>query len=239
MQPESSRPPLDASDPGRFITFGFEHRVILLSGVALCVLLPWVGLRLEPEARLWLGRGLAVVLSSAVVVWTVQKGAQGQLSVAQDLPLDLCNLLALLAPAFAWRPDVVSHEIMYYMVMAGSLQAIVTPHLETRFPHPDFVKYWIVHWGLVVYVIYVSVALGVYPSGPGILWALLAVLAYIPVLWACNYILGANYGYVMAKPPTASLLDYMGPWPWYIVFSLVIAVGLFWLAYLPFALASS
>jgi hypothetical integral membrane protein (TIGR02206 family) len=45
---------------------------------------------------------------------------------------------------------------------------------------------------------------------------------------------GANYGFLRAKPPQASLLDLLGPWPWYILALDALAVVLFTLLYLPF-----
>ncbi len=34
---------------------------------------------------------------------------------------------------------------------------------------------------------------------------------------AFNAIARSNYGFLNEKPSTASLLDLMGPWPWYVV----------------------
>jgi hypothetical integral membrane protein (TIGR02206 family) len=40
---------------------------------------------------------------------------------------------------------------------------------------------------------------------------------YILAVGAINAGLGSNYLFIMHKPETASLVDVLGPWPWYIV----------------------
>ena len=46
----------------------------------------------------------------------------------------------------------------------------------------------------------------------------------------------ANYFLIMGKPPAGSLLDFMGPWPWYILTGQFVALGHFILAYLLYLL---
>ena len=48
----------------------------------------------------------------------------------------------------------VSHlKIVYFFVLAGTLQAIITPDPDGGFPNYGFFKYWFVHCGLVLVVI--------------------------------------------------------------------------------------
>ena len=60
---------------------------------------------------------------------------------------------------------------------------------------------------------------------------------YLVVVTAINYALGSNYMYTLQKPHTASLLDLLGPWPWYLLWAEFLALLLFTLLYLPFAAA--
>jgi hypothetical integral membrane protein (TIGR02206 family) len=68
----------------------------------------------------------------------------------------------------------------------------------------------------------------------------LAALAVVAVLvMPVNAWLGTNFLYLMEKPGQASLLDYLGPWPWYIGSLAAVALlsSLVW--YLPFAVADA
>ena len=51
---------------------------------------------------------------------------------------------------------------------------------------------------------------------------------------AANGLLDANYMFLCAPPPTGSLLDYLGPWPWYIVGEELLALVVFAILLLPF-----
>ena len=59
------------------------------------------------------------------------------------------------------------------------------------------------------------------------------VLAFAAVIGAVNAAAGTNFMYLCKKPANASLLDKLGPWPMYLAPAGVVALGLFWLLWLP------
>ena len=66
---------------------------------------------------------------------------------------------------------------------------------------------------------------------------LVVTVLYAAVLIPLNALLGTNHMYVNAKPDSASLLDHLGPWPWYNLTAIGAAMVLFTLSYAPFAIA--
>jgi uncharacterized membrane protein YwaF len=49
-----------------------------------------------------------------------------------------------------------------------------------------------------------------------------------------DFFFKTDYMFLCAKPQTVSALDFLGPWPWYIVTGEGVALGLFLLLYWPF-----
>ena len=220
-----------------FSTFGAQHLNVIGLTVASTIFLPWWATRsLQPDQRLRLARWMSCFISFTVIVGTIIRIQLGDFDPVYDLPLDLCNLGAVVAPLIVWKPYRRASEVFYYWVMAGTLQAVLTPDLVEGFPNYMFLKFWVAHAGLVVLMVYVAVALGVRPTLRGIWRALLWIQVYLVLIYVVNLPLGSNYFFVIRKPANPSILDYLGPWPWYIVACQAVAVVLFFLAYLPFKL---
>ena len=220
----------------RFALFGKEHLIvlglILLGSVALPT---WALRRLDDQGRVRVARALSWVISGWVLFWTLTRIALGDFDPRTDPPLDICNMMALTLPFFAHNPRRAVHEVLYFWILAGTIQAVLTPHLYDGFPAFTFFKYWFVHGGLVIYAVYATRALGFYPQPHALFRAFLAIQVYALVILGCNLVLGANYVYLLGKPPTASPLDYLGPWPWYLLAIEPLALAMFGLVYLPVA----
>jgi uncharacterized membrane protein YwaF len=59
------------------------------------------------------------------------------------------------------------------------------------------------------------------------------VNVYALTIGGIDAYLGWNYGYLCSKPFRPSLLDYLGPWPWYLVSLEFVALANFLLLALP------
>jgi hypothetical integral membrane protein (TIGR02206 family) len=59
---------------------------------------------------------------------------------------------------------------------------------------------------------------------------------YMLAVGGVNALLGSNYLFIARPPETASLIDLLGPWPWYLLSLEGIGLVLFLLLYLPFAI---
>jgi hypothetical integral membrane protein (TIGR02206 family) len=217
-----------------FVQFGGQHLLMILLTVALCIALPVLAKRtLNRRQQIWVSRGMSLTFSVWVILYIVIRIGLGDFDRTIDVPLDICNLVALFLPFLMWNPSQKVHEVLYFWILAGTFQAVLTPYLFNGFPNFTFIKYWIVHGGLIVYGVYVTVVLGLRPRAKGIWKAFLYFQVYVLAVLGLNLLLGSNYVYVLDKPPTASVLDYFGPWPWYLLVVEGLALVLFWILYQP------
>ena len=62
----------------------------------------------------------------------------------------------------------------------------------------------------------------------------LVTFAYAAIILAVNLALGTNFLFIARKPITPSLLDWLGPWPWYLLSLQPAVVVVMLLCYAPF-----
>ena len=191
--------------------------------------------------RAWLTdyrlKALAVVLVVDEVSWwayLLAGGVPGSV-LAQSLPLQLCDTAIFIAAAALWTRRRLLVEMTYFWGLAGTVQALLTPDLPQHFPSYPYLQYYVAHGGVVASALVLVVGLRITPRT----WAVVEVagltVAYAALVAAVDFVAGANYMYLRAKPPSATLLDVLGPWPWYILWASLIGVALFAVLNAPFA----
>ena len=219
-----------------FTAWGLDHILAIgfffLLGTVLIYLAKrrW-SITMQYNAGVFLG----CLLAFTVILWSALELFLGRFEVKTDLPFHLCNMLALLAPVLAITKNRYLYEVVLFWILAGTLQAILTPDLLNGFPHYHFLKYWTTHCGLVILVFYMTFVHGLYPNRNSIWKSYLALQVYFLLMIAVNFLLDSNYMYLNQKPPQ-SLLDFFGPWPLYILICQIIVLPYFFLMYLPFHL---
>ncbi len=177
-------------------------------------------------------RALAAVLLVTMIFEQCYRAGTGRWSLAESLPLHLCDLSVFAAIAvlvLATRATVLAHatqpaagqsgglavfDVVYYWGLAGATQALLTPSVDQGFPAPLFFTYFTAHGSIIIAVLVLLFGLRLRPRrGSAVrVWLLTNVVA-VPML-ACDWLLDANYMYLRGPAEAPSVLDYLGDWPW-------------------------
>lgn len=178
---------------------------------------------------------MAIVLVLNECSWHIWHLATGTWTAQEMLPLHLCSVLVWSGAFMLVRKNTLIYEFAYLIGIAGALQALLTPDLGIYgFPHFRYYQTFISHGLLVTAPIYMTVVEGMRPYPRSLRNLALWGNVYLVVVTLFNLVIGSNYLFTAHKPPTASLLDVLPPWPWYIAVIELLAVVFVCLFYAPF-----
>jgi hypothetical integral membrane protein (TIGR02206 family) len=214
-----------------FEPWGTSHLVVLLVFAVGVVVLLAIG----PMVR---GRPAARPLAVTLAVGNIAFGLIGTVTeidlgdIAGNLPLQLCD--------FAWIPvawALLTHHraalaLAYFWGLTLALQALAQPTLDEAFPDPNFFAFWGKHVLLVWGAVYATLTLRQGPDWRGYRLAVACTAIWVVVAMSVNGILDTNYGYFNGKPD-GTVLDYLGPWPWYVLVEVALVAGVWALITLP------
>jgi hypothetical integral membrane protein (TIGR02206 family) len=181
-------------------------------------------------------RPLAVVIGAAYLIEHAHFVVRGTWSPDFNLPLHLTDVVTVVAVLALWTARPLLVELTWFWALTASLQAVLTPDLGADFPELVFWTFFITHSGAVVAAVMLVLGCGLAPRPGAVGRAFGATLAVAVAAGTANLLTGGNYMWLREKPDTASLLDLMGPWPWYILSAAVLALALFTLLAAPFRL---
>jgi hypothetical integral membrane protein (TIGR02206 family) len=223
-----------------FTTYGASHLaallVMLVGGVALVV----AGRRWrasDPDDRLGKALGAAILL--VTIPLQVVYFTPDHWSLQRTLPVQLCDLASVVAAYALWTHRHWATSLTYYWGLTLTPQAIITPDLSATFPHPIFLLYWGMHIGSVWAAVYLTWGRGLRPDWSGYRIAMAVTAVWAACVLVLNFAAGTNYGYLNEKPGSASALDLLGPWPWYVVAECAIIAGVWALATWPWTRSSA
>lgn len=220
-----------------FELFGMAHLVALGLVVLINLLVVMARKRFNSRGRMWMRYGLAAVLVLNEIAWHLWNYYTGQWTIQTMLPLHLCSVLVWVSAFMLLTGNYVIYEYAYFMGIAGAIQALLTPDAGIYgFPHFRFVQTMISHGTIVTAAIYMTVVEGSRPYWSSLKRVAIGGNLYMLVIFILNQVLGSNYLFIAHKPETASLMDMLGPWPWYILSLEVIALAMCLLLYMPYAI---
>ncbi len=221
-----------------FVIFSFSHMAALVLILWACVLVITFRVRLRKEKlnksfRYAMG-ALLLLEELAVQIWMV---FSGEWSVKWSLPLHLCGISAVLSVIMLYRKSYSIYELAYFWGFGGALQALLTPDLGPfAFPHLYFYQFFISHGLIIIACVFMTTVEGFRPSHRSIWKTFAATNIYAALIALLNIVAGGNYLYLCHKPASPTLLDLLGPWPWYILSLELVLVLMCYAYYLPFAL---
>lgn len=198
----------------RFEQYGPSHWAVIAVFAVGAVALVWTGRRQTEQQARRLGRvlgALTALVYAAILVYVLTP------PTLDSVPLQLTDLATVVGAYALWSQKQWAYALTYYWGLVLSTQALISPALQSPdFPHYQFVAFWAIHLMVVWAAIYLTWGRGMRPDWRDFRIAVAVTVGWAVVTFTFNRITGTNFGFLNRKPSTASLLDVMGPWPWYV-----------------------
>jgi len=212
-------------EDGQVPSYGLTHLVpltLFVIGLPLVVLLGRRDRAVDGPTRS--SRAVALLVAATGCAQVVDFLVDFDIDVS--LPLHLCRLTWVAAAVALWthRPFPVALTFFWGLVL--STQAIVTPSLGEDFPDPRYLMFWVLHLMEVWAAAYLVFGVRRVPRWRDLAATVATTLGWAVVAMSFNAAAGTNYGYLQRKP-AGSVLDLLGPWPWYVAAEIVI-VSVVW-----------
>lgn len=218
-----------------FISFSFQHIAILLVFGILTAGVIVYGKRLPAKGQYALALVLASITFLALVLEAIVLVGAQDYDVNTDLPVYLCDIITVMLPVVIYHRNRKWIGVLYFWALAGTLQALLTPDIDHGFPSFHFFRYFIMHCGIVVTVLFVVIVWKIRIRWRDWINAVLFAQLYLLFIHVYNQVMNTNYSYTIKKPDGTTVLDLFGEWPWYILGGEMLMIVLFTLLMLPFA----
>jgi hypothetical integral membrane protein (TIGR02206 family) len=209
-----------------FVAYGPSHLTVLALFVVGAVALVWVGRRQsEAQARTFsrVMAGLLLAVYLAVLVYKLFHPV-----LASSVPLQLCDIAELAVAYALWSQKQWAYALTYYWGLVLSSQALLTPDVDgPDFPDRSFLTFFALHLLVVWAAVYLTWGRGMRPNWRSYRLTVVVTLAWAVFTLIFNFLAGTNYGYLNRKPPIASILDFLGPWPVYLLVEITL-VAIIW-----------
>jgi hypothetical integral membrane protein (TIGR02206 family) len=218
------------------VTVGSPAHLLTLAAVAAACAVILTAARLKPGAHVnAAARVLALLLVLVEGSWWIYAAA-GHLPLSVALPLHLCDVAPLAAAAALWWRNPLAAEIAYFWGLAGSLMALLTPDLPDPVGSFLWTQYVLEHGVTVLAALLLPIGMHLAPRPGALHRAAAATAALALIAGAADILTGGNYMFLRHPPDSPTLLNLLGPWPWYIGGAALTAFALLALLELPFRL---
>jgi hypothetical integral membrane protein (TIGR02206 family) len=218
-----------------FKTFSISHwAALFVIFVVNIVMVVWLRKINNKKVNKILCYVVSIVIILQEILRTVWYAAYGIFSFGTSLPLHLCGFAIILMPFMLIMKNKTVFEVLYFWGLAGATQALLTPDLTYDFPHWVYFRYFFSHGLIIAGCIYMTFVEKYRPTWKSILKTFIATNILMGFIAIVNVLTSGNYMFICWKPEQGSLIDYLGPWPWYILSLEGVGLVVFVLYYLPY-----
>ena len=223
------------SENADFVPFSGQHILISSIVIVLGIILIYWAKKQSEQIQFLTGNIIASSISLTVIFGSILNSYKQDFNYQEDLPLHLCSFLALVIPVLSFTRKFIYYEVFFFLILAGTLQSLITPS-DYNFLNFTFFRYWFVHSGLVLFMLYATFIYKMRPTLKSVFKSFIGIQFYMILMFIINYLLDSNYFYTNRKPDATTLLDVFGEWPQYIFVVELIVIPFFLLIYFPFYL---
>jgi hypothetical integral membrane protein (TIGR02206 family) len=197
----------------RFILFSAPHLAGLAAAAVSVVLLVLFRAPLRTGKFRFFLAGLLVASEIALYTWYTITDQWGWFA----LPFQLCTISVWLSAAVLITRNRKLYEVTFFLGILGAMQALLTPYLVEGYPNFRYFHFFIAHIAIIAAGVYMTASEGFRPTSKSVLRAMIWLNALAIPAFIANVITGYNFMFLARKPDTASLLDWLAPWPRYIL----------------------
>lgn len=197
------------------ICSGIWWNSIIISGFIITLII-YIGIKWNTANQLRLARVLGILLLSNAVFIHIYQWSLGEWNMQNSLPLNLCSISGILSGLILIFPNQKAYEFLLYWGIPGAFHSYITPELTLGKEGWYLYDYYVMHGGIILSVLYLSL---IYHFRPGTrswlsvwLWSQILVI----VVYIIDVMLSANYMYLIERPIAKNPLV-IGEWPWYIL----------------------
>ena len=218
-----------------FTAFSFSHWIMIV----ILMVVPYIIYYYQGFFRMY---DKVIRISTFIVLFSLEGMyhfwllKDGYWDISYTLPLHLCSISLILCLILLVGRARIVFQLVYFLGITGATMAIITPELFLGFPHFRYFQFFITHILIVLICCYFLFIHKYRPTGKGFIYSFLFLNFCAGLAFIANKLLGGNYMFLADRPTNGTLLDYFGPFPYYILSLEVAALFIFSLLLLPFIL---
>ena len=179
-------------------------------------------------------RILAISLLTMEIAYHIVLILSNDWTLSESLPIHLCSFSLFFSIVTLWTGNTRFYPFIFYAGVSGAIQAVLTPSTTVNYPHFLFIQFFYIHIGIIFTGFYILWVKGYKPTFKGIIHTLILLNILALFAFIVNTFVEGNYMFLNEKPFNGSLLDFLGPFPWYILSLEVVAFILFVAQWLVF-----